>query len=82
MKATLVGVQDVDFKIDNNEIKGIKLHLLYAENGVVGNTVMTKFLDSVAFKALNIPVDELCDNVGTVIDIDFNAKGKIVGVAV
>lgn len=80
-KVNLCGVQPLDFDTkDGDTIKGIKLHITYQDENVMGYACDTKFLTDSACKNCGITVDKLEPMIGQVVDLELNPKGKIVAV--
>ena len=65
---------------DGDQIKGIKLHVSFQDENVMGYGCDTKFLTAQACKNLGITVDYLEPMIGQVVDIETNIKGKITGI--
>lgn len=80
-KVNLCGVQPVDFKTREGEnLKGIKLHVSYQDENVMGYAVDTKFITAVACKNLHITLDDLEPLIGQVVEFETNLKGKVTGI--
>lgn len=80
-KVNLCGVQPMDFTTnDGDQIKGIKLHVSFQDENVMGYACDTKFLTAQACKNLGITVDYLEPMIGQVVDIETNLKGRVTGI--
>lgn len=80
-KVNLCGVQPLDFETKEGDvIKGLKLHVCYHDENVMGYACDTKFISSASCKNLGISLDELEPLVGQVVEIETNLKGKIIAV--
>lgn len=80
-KVNLCGVQPVDFITREGEnLQGIKLHVSYQDENVMGYAVDTKFITSKACKNLHISLDDLEPLIGQVVEFETNLKGKITGI--
>lgn len=80
-KVNLCGVQPMDFKTREGEnLQGIKLHVSYQDENVMGYAVDTKFINSKACKNLHITLDDLEPLIGQVVEFETNLKGKITGI--
>ncbi len=81
MKVRLVGLQPLDFESkDGGQIKGIKLHVSFQDENVMGYACDTKFLTAQSCKNLGITVDDLEPMIGQVVDIETNLKGRVTGI--
>ncbi len=80
-KVNLCGVQPLDFESDKGDtIKGLKLHVSYQDENVMGYAVDTKFVSDMACKNLGITLDDIEPLIGCVVEIETNLKGKITGI--
>lgn len=80
-KVNLCGVQPLDFETkEGDTIKGIKLHVSYQDENVMGYAVDTKFISQASCKNLGISIDDLEPLIGTVVELETNIKGKITSV--
>lgn len=80
-KVNLIGVQPMDFTTnEGDQIKGIKVHVSYQDENVMGYACEAKFLNAQACKNLGISVDSLEPLIGEVVEIDTNIKGKITAI--
>lgn len=80
-KVNLCGVQPLDFETKEGDIiKGLKLHLCYPDENVMGYACDTKFISSAACKNLGISLDDLEPLIGQVVELETNLKGKITSV--
>lgn len=83
MKVTLLGFKSVDFKNDRGErVEGVNIYIMYPEDNVVGSAAEKKFIGQTVFDGFGITPDMLADSIGTVIDVEFGRKDKIVGLSV
>lgn len=82
-KVNLCGVQPLDFTTREGEkLNGIKLHLSYQDENVMGYAVDTKFISAQACKNLHIDLDYLEPLIGQVVEFETNLKGKVTGIHV
>lgn len=80
-KVNLCGVQPMDFTTnEGDQIKGLKLHVSYQDENVMGFACEAKFLSAQACKNLGITVDSLEPMIGEVVEIETNIKGKITAI--
>ena len=80
-KVNLCGVQPLDFETKvGDTIKGLKLHVCYADENVMGYACDTKFISSASCKNLGIFLDDLEPLIGQVVELETNLKGKIISV--
>jgi len=71
MKAKLVGVRDLDFTAsDGKRVKGVTLHLIFADEGVNGHATDKIFVRS----EIELPKDLA---VGKSLQVFFNRRGKV-----
>lgn len=70
---------DFDTK-EGDTIKGIKLHVSYADENVMGYACDTKFLSQASCKNLGISLDDLEPLIGQVVELETNFKGKVIAV--
>lgn len=81
MNVTLVGFKSLDFTDrEGKQICGTKIFYAYPDANVVGNAVDGCFINENVFESFGISKLKLEDAIGTVIDADFDRKGKIVGI--
>lgn len=79
-KVNLCGVQPMDFETSKgDQIKGIKIHLSYQDENVMGYACDNKFMSDEACKNLGITIDSLEPLIGQVVELETNLKGKIIG---
>ena len=77
----LIGLQNLDFETrDGNTIQGLKLHINYQDENVMGLMADSKFISSEACKNLGITVDTLSPLIGKNVELETNIKGKVTGV--
>ena len=80
-KAKLIGVQDMDFNTRKGDhIDGIKLHITYPDENVMGLMADGKFISREACKTYGITVDGLAPMIGKDVEFETNVKGKVTGV--
>ncbi len=80
-KVNLVGVQTLDFETkEGNTVQGLKLHLTYQDDNVMGYKADSKFISKEACKNLGITADSLSKHIGKMVDLETNISGKIVAV--
>ena len=80
-KVNLCGLQPLDFETkEGNIIKGLKLHITYQDENVMGYCCDTKFLSDEACRNLGLSLDTLSPLIGEVVEIETNIKGKITGI--
>lgn len=80
-KVKFVGLQNLDFETkDGKQIQGLKLHITFPDENVMGLMADSKFISSDACKNLGITVDGLTPMIGKDIEIITNIKGKVTGV--
>lgn len=80
-KVKLIGVQDMDFTTRKGErIDGIKLHITYPDENVMGLMADGKFINREACKLYGISVSGLVPMIGKDVYFETNVKGKVVGV--
>lgn len=80
-KVNLCGVQPLDFTTrEGKALQGIKLHVSFQDENVMGYAVDTKFISSMACKNLHITLDDLEPLIGQVVEFETNLNGKITGI--
>lgn len=81
-KVNFVGLQDIDFedRRTGNQIQGLKLHIIYPDENVMGLKADAKFVSREACKNLGFTVDSLSPLIGKEVEIETNLKGSITGV--
>ena len=80
-KVRLIGLQNLDFETrDGNTIQGLKLHINYPDENVMGLIADSKFISREACKNLGITVDTLSPLIGKDVELETNIKGKVTGV--
>lgn len=80
-KVNLCGVQPMDFTTrEGDKLEGIKLHVSFQDENVMGYAVDTKFITAKACKNLHITFDDLEPLIGQVVEFETNLKGKITGI--
>jgi len=82
MRSYLAGLQDMQFKRGEDEIDGVKLHFLSVDPNVQGKAAFNQFVRRHVFDTFGIAVADLIEMIGSEVRIDFNPKGKIVGLEV
>jgi hypothetical protein len=82
MKCVLAGVCDMDFQAGRDRIDGAKLHYLGIDPSTKGQTANNQFVPRHILEHSNVKRGEIEDLVGTEMNIDFNDKGKIIGIMV
>lgn len=83
MKVSLVGVQDMDFKArDGNDINGVKVFIAYPDSNTYGNIAESKFIQRNVYESFKIPVENLIEKIGEIVDVEFDPKKKIVGITI
>lgn len=79
-KVKFVGLQELDFETrDGEQIKGLKLHICYPDENVMGLAADSKFLNSASCRNLGLTVDTLTPMIGQDVDLETNLKGKVTG---
>ena len=80
-KVNLCGVQPIDFTTrEGDKLEGIKLHVSFQDENVMGYAVDTKFITAKACKNLHITLDDLEPLIGQVVEFETNLNGKITGI--
>lgn len=80
-KVNFIGLQNLDFETrDGNQIQGLKLHITFPDENVMGLMADSKFISRDACKNLGLSVDSLSPMIGKEIEIETNIKGKVTGV--
>lgn len=80
-KVNFIGLQNLDFETrDGNQIQGLKLHITFPDENVMGLMADSKFISREACKNLGLSVDSLTPMIGKEIEIETNIKGKVTGV--
>lgn len=80
-KVNLIGVEPMDFPTsDGKQIKGIKLHMSYADDRVMGLKSDGKFITDDACRNLGITLETLSPLIGECVELETNLKGKITAV--
>lgn len=83
MKVSLVGVQDMDFKArDGNDINGVKVFIAYPDSNTYGSIAESKFIQRNVYESFKIPVENLIEKIGEIVDVEFDPKKKIVGITI
>lgn len=80
-KVKFVGLQNLDFETrDGNQIQGLKLHITFPDENVMGLMADSKFISREACKNLGLSVESLSPMIGQDVEIETNIKGKVTGV--
>ncbi len=80
-KVKFVGLQVLDFETrDGKSIQGLKLHINYPDENVMGMKADSKFVSREACKNLGFTVNSLSPMIGKDVDIETNINGSITGV--
>lgn len=80
-KVNFVGLQYLDFETrDGKQIQGLKLHIIYPDENVMGLKADSKFVSRESCKNLGFTVDNLSPLIGKEVEIETNLKGSITGV--
>lgn len=79
MKATIVGVQILDFEAEGKKIEGIKLHMTHEDMNVFGLCASTKFIQSGTplAKKFSPFIDDLDNFIGHQVNFETDMKGRI-----
>lgn len=80
-KVNFVGLQELDFESrDGKQIQGLKLHINYLDDQVMGFKADSKFVSREACKNLGLTVEGLSPFIGMEVELETNLKGSITGV--
>lgn len=83
MKVNLIGVQDMNFTSrEGNDIDGVKVFIAYPDSNTYGNYAESKFISRNVYNSFNVPVSDLLEKIGQVIDCEFDPKKKVVGITI
>lgn len=81
-KVHFLGLQNLDFETrDGKQIQGLKLHISYPDENVMGVKADSKFVSREACKNLGLSVDYLSPLIGKDIELETNLNGGIIGVS-
>ena len=86
MKVNLIGVQNMKKLTmrDGSVIDGVKLHMAYPKDGIVGCFVDSKFIGRETFNTFDVTVEQLEEIAAEgveVIDVEYGPNNTIVGVS-
>lgn len=81
-KVFFVGLQNIDFddRKTGDHIEGLKLHINYLDDNVMGLKADSKFINHEACKNLGFTVDSLAPLIGHEVELETNLKGSVTGV--
>lgn len=80
-KVKFVGLQNLDFETrDGKQIQGLKLHINFPDENVMGLMADSKFISRQACTNLGITVEGLTPLIGKDVELETNLKGQVTGV--
>lgn len=83
MNCTLLGFKSVNFENNDGEkIEGLKIFYSYPEENTCGEAADSSFVRPSVFDSFSVNVEQLADNIGCVMDFEFDRKGKLVGLSI
>lgn len=81
-KVTLIGVRNLDFTADDGKaIQGVKIFFAHDDSNVEGQVTENKFISSAACDKMGLTFGNLCSCIGSILDIDVDFNGKIIGIS-
>jgi len=82
MKSQLIGIEDMNFKLDNGEvIDGVRLHFVTVDPNVMGNFAGQKFVQRKALSNLGLSLKSFEELLNQEVNMFFNQKGRFCGIA-
>ncbi len=82
MNCTLLGFKSVNFEnSDGEKIEGLKIFYAYPDDDVCGNVADSSFVRPNIFNNFGLTLEQLADNIDCVADMEFDRKGKLVGLS-
>ena len=83
MNCTLVGFKSLNFTdAEGNKVEGVKLFLAYPDDDVIGCAADSSFIRQNVFDKFGITLDKLANAVDCAVDVEYDRKGKTVGLKV
>lgn len=82
MIVSLLGVRNLEevHTKDGNIIDGIKIFIAYSDEHVYGHICDNKYIDRKVFADFNVSLNQLLENIGCAIDVEFSPTKKCVGI--
>jgi hypothetical protein len=80
MRVKLLGVQDFDrieIRRNGELIDGVKIHYSFPDNSTYGEQSGSAFFKRTVYDQIGVRLDDLVDQIGKIIKIDYNRYGKV-----
>jgi len=83
VKVIVTEARDMNFAArDGKPIDGVTLHFNHLDPDTFGRASGSQFIQRHIFDSLGVTFNELKEIFGAEVELDFNTKGKIVGLTV